>query len=118
VRVLKICVNASRRSRRSGRCSRWHVDPRRIGAPRGAVGEACRGARQDAKGRYEREKAEHEAKLTARKAKEKATGKKPGGKPPQPPVEGAQPTDQINLTDEASRIVPVAGSSSAITDQP
>jgi transposase len=62
-----------------------------------------------AKERYEREKAEHQAKLAARKAKEEATGKKPGGKPPQPPVEGALPTDQINLTDEASRIMPVAG---------
>src|SRR6478736_2086261 len=62
-----------------------------------------------AKERYEREKAEHEAKLAAREAKAKATGKKPGGKPPQPPVEGALPTDQINLTDEESRIMPVAG---------
>src|ERR1700754_5129961 len=32
-----------------------------------------------AKERYEREKAEHEAKLAAREAKTKATGKKPGG---------------------------------------
>src|ERR1700675_1279501 len=62
-----------------------------------------------AKERYEREKAEHEAKLAARKAKAEATGKTPGGKPPQPPVEGARPTDQINLTDEESRIMPVAG---------
>jgi hypothetical protein len=62
-----------------------------------------------AKERYEREKAEHEAKLAAREAKTKATGKKPGGKPPQPPAEGARPTDQINLTDEESRIMPVAG---------
>jgi len=62
-----------------------------------------------AKERYEREKAEHAAKLAAREAKAKATGKKPGGKPPQPPVEGALPTDQINLTDEESRIMPVAG---------
>jgi transposase len=62
-----------------------------------------------AKERYEREKAEHEAKLAARAAKAEATGKKPGGKPPQPPVEGARPTDQINLTDEESRIMPVAG---------
>jgi hypothetical protein len=62
-----------------------------------------------AKERYEREKAEHEAKLAAREAKAKATGKKPGGKPPQPPAEGALPTDQINLTDEESRIMPVAG---------
>jgi transposase len=62
-----------------------------------------------AKERYEREKAEHEAKLAARQAKAEATGKKPGGKPPAPPVEGARPTDQINLTDEESRIMPVAG---------
>jgi transposase len=62
-----------------------------------------------AKERYEREKAEHEAKLAARKAKEEATGKKPGGKLPQPPVEGTLPTDQVNLTDEESRIMPVAG---------
>jgi len=62
-----------------------------------------------AKERYEREKAEHEAKLAARAAKEKATGKKPGGKPPAPPVEGPLPSDQVNLTDEESRIMPVAG---------
>jgi transposase len=62
-----------------------------------------------AKERYEREKAEHEAKLAAREAKAKATGKKPRGKPPRPPTEGALPTDQINLTDEESRIMPVAG---------
>jgi len=62
-----------------------------------------------AKERYEREQAEHQAKLAAREAKEKATGKKPGGKPPAPPVEGPLPTDQVNLTDEESRIMPVAG---------
>ena len=62
-----------------------------------------------AKERFEREQAEHQAKLAAREAKEKATGKKPGGKPPEPPVEGPQPTDQINLTDEESRIMPVSG---------
>src|SRR6204780_4969129 len=37
-----------------------------------------------AKERYARELAEHEAKLAAREAKVAATGKKPGGKPPQP----------------------------------
>src|SRR5450631_1496387 len=56
-----------------------------------------------------RELAEHEAKLAARAAKTAATGKKPGGKPPQPPTVGPQPKDQINLTDEDSRIMPVAG---------
>src|SRR3954465_4139640 len=59
--------------------------------------------------RFEREQAEHEAKLAARDAKAAATGRKPRGKPPQPPVEGPLPTDQVNLTDEQSRIMPVAG---------
>ncbi len=62
-----------------------------------------------AKERYARELAEHEAKLAARAAKTAATGKKPGGKPPQPPTEGPLPSDQINLTDEESRIMPAAG---------
>jgi len=62
-----------------------------------------------AKERFLRELAEHEAKLAARAAKTAITGKKPGGKPPPPPVEGPLPTDQINLTDEDSRIMPVAG---------
>ena len=62
-----------------------------------------------AKERYAREKAEHEAKMAARAAQTAATGKKPGGKPPAPPVEGPLPTDQVNLTDEESRIMPVAG---------
>ena len=61
------------------------------------------------KERFAREQAEHEAKLAAREAKTKATGKKPGGRPPAPPVGGALPADQINLTDEESRIMRVAG---------
>ncbi len=62
-----------------------------------------------AKERFAREQTEYQAKLAAREAKAKATGRKAGGKPPQPPAEGPLPTDQINLTDEASRIMPVAG---------
>jgi transposase len=62
-----------------------------------------------AKERFEREQAEHQAKIEAREAKIETTGKKPGGRPPQPPVEGPLPTDQVNLTDEESRIMPVAG---------
>jgi len=62
-----------------------------------------------AKERFAREMAEHEAKLAARAAKTAATGKKPGGRQPQPPASGPLPTDQINLTDEDSRIMPVAG---------
>jgi hypothetical protein len=53
--------------------------------------------------------AEHDAKMAQRAAKTTATGKKPGSKPPAPPAEGPLATDQVNLTDEASRIMPVAG---------
>jgi len=62
-----------------------------------------------AKERHARERAEHEAKLATRAAKSAATGKKPRGRPPVPPAEGPLPTDQVNLTDEASRIMPVPG---------
>ncbi len=62
-----------------------------------------------AKARFARERAEHEAKIRARKAKAKATGRKPGGRPPQPPAAGPGPNDQVNLTDGDSRIMPVAG---------
>jgi transposase len=78
-----------------------------------------------AKERFEREQAEHQAKLAARDAKTAATGKKPGGKPPQPPVEGPlppsrarSPTDQVNLTDEESRIMPVPHSDTLGVRQP
>ena len=59
--------------------------------------------------RYAREQADYEAKLAARAAKAAATGRKPGGKPPQPPTPGPRADEQINLTDEESRIMPVAG---------
>jgi transposase len=62
-----------------------------------------------AKERHAWERAEYEAKLKAREAKTAATGKKPSGRPPAAPVEGPLPTDQVNLTDEESRIMPVAG---------
>src|SRR5271166_4178944 len=62
------------------------------------LAEARKKIEARAKERHAREQAEAEA-----------TGKKPGGKPPEPPVEGPRPHDQINLTDEDSRIMPVAG---------
>ena len=52
-----------------------------------------------AKERHARERAEYEAKMAARAAKAAQTGKKPGGRVPQAPVEGPLPTDQVNLTD-------------------
>ena len=59
--------------------------------------------------RHAREQAEYEAKLAAREKKTEETGRKPGGRPPQPPTPGPRPKDQINLTDPDSRIMPVAG---------
>ena len=59
--------------------------------------------------RLAREQADYEAKMAAREAKAKARGKKPGGRPPAPPAAGPGASDQINLTDEDSRIMPVAG---------
>lgn len=62
-----------------------------------------------AKERAEREQAEYRAKLARRQAKEKESGRKSGGTPPQPPAAGVRADDQINLTDEQSRIMKVAG---------
>src|SRR6201990_2017155 len=53
-----------------------------------------------AKERHAREQAEYHAKIAAREAKTAATGKKPGGRPPTPPVAEPGPTDQVNLADE------------------
>ena len=59
--------------------------------------------------RLERDQAEHQAQLAARAEREKLTGKKPGGRPPEPPIGGVRESDQVNLTDEDSRIMKVAG---------
>ena len=74
-----------------------------------AIAEAKAKIEARAAERYVREQADYEAKLAARSAKAAATGRKPGGKPPQPPTAGPRAGDQINLTDEESRIMPVAG---------
>jgi len=55
--------------------------------------------------RHEAEKAEYEAKLRAREEKAKRTGRKPGGRPPQPPQAGPRAKDQYNFTDPDSRIM-------------
>jgi transposase len=62
-----------------------------------------------ARERFEREQAEYKEKLAKRDARAAETGKKPGGKPPKAPQAGPLATDQINLTDEDSRIMKVAG---------
>ena len=62
-----------------------------------------------ARERFVREQAEYEAKLAARDAKAAATGKKPRGRAPEPPVETSRPGDQVNLIDDESRIMPMPG---------
>jgi hypothetical protein len=59
--------------------------------------------------RHAREQAEYAAKMAARAAKAAATGRKPSAWPPEPPMAGPGPTDQGNLTDAESRIMPVPG---------
>ena len=74
-----------------------------------AMAEAKAKIAARAEERYQREKADYDAKLAKRAEKEKTTGKKPGGKPPTAPTPGPKDSDQINLTDEESRIMPVSG---------
>ena len=74
-----------------------------------AIAEAKAKIEARAEERLEREQAEHQAKLAARAEREKLTGKKPGGRPPEPPTGGVRESDQVNLTDEDSRIMKVAG---------
>ncbi|WP_079204284.1 IS1182 family transposase [Pseudomonas sp. CC6-YY-74] len=59
--------------------------------------------------RFEQDQAVYQEKLAKRAARTAETGKKPGGKPPKAPVEGPTAHDQINLTDEDSRIMRMAG---------
>lgn len=47
----------------------------------------------------------YEAKVAAREARQKKSGKKFGGKPPKPPTGGVRESDQISLTDDESRIM-------------
>jgi transposase/IS5 family transposase len=69
-----------------------------------ALDEAKRKLEERAQERDAQAQTEYESKLTKRQAKRDA-GKKPGGKDPEPPTSGPQDKDQINLTDEQSRIM-------------
>jgi len=55
--------------------------------------------------RHEAEQAEYEAKMRAREEKAQQTGRKPGGRVPQPPTSGPRDKDQYNFTDPESRIM-------------
>jgi hypothetical protein len=58
---------------------------------------------------HAREKAEYDEKMARRAAQEKQTGKKPAGRAPKVSTPGPQDKDQVNFTDEESRIMPVSG---------
>ncbi len=70
------------------------------------IAEAKKKIEARATERYEQEKQVYENKLAEREQKAKERGRKPGGKAPEP---GPKPHDQVNLTDEESRIMPTSG---------
>lgn len=71
-----------------------------------AIARAKEEIERRAKERYEAEKAEYEEKLNRRQEKAAKTGKKAAGRSPKPPAEGPRDKDQVNFTDEESRIMP------------
>lgn len=73
-----------------------------------ALAEAKKKIEARAQERFVEEQAEYEQKQAKRQA-QRDIGKKPRGKEPKPPLDGPRDTDQVNLTDEESRIMPVSG---------
>jgi hypothetical protein len=58
-----------------------------------------------ARERYALEQAEYEARMRERESKAQEKGRKPGGRPPEPPTPGPCDGDQYNFTDPESRIM-------------
>lgn len=73
-----------------------------------AIAKAKAKIEQRAAERHQLEQQEYEAKTAKRKSQREA-GKKPRGKDPEPPPAGPKDGDQVNLTDEESRIMPTSG---------
>ena len=76
-----------------------------------AIGEAKAKLEARAAERHAAEQAAYEAKQAERAAKAQATGRPPKGSEPKPPEPGVRDSDQINLTDDESRIMPASGKS-------
>jgi transposase len=74
-----------------------------------AIEQAKQEIQARARQREETEQAEYEQKMEKRRQAAEASGKKPRGKPPAPPQAGPRDKDQVNLTDEESRIMPTSG---------
>ncbi len=73
-----------------------------------ALAQAKAKIKQRAAERHAVQQQEHEAKCAERQAQREA-GKKPRGPDPEPPSSEPKPGDQVNLTDEESRIMPTSG---------
>ena len=73
-----------------------------------AIAQAKTKIAQRAAERHQIEQQEYEAK-TAKRQAQRDSGKKPRGKDPEPPQAGPKDKDQVNLTDEESRIMPASG---------
>ncbi len=74
-----------------------------------AIGQAKVKIEARAHERHEQAHAEYRAKLAKRETSALKTGKAPRGKAPVAPEKGAKDKDQVNLTDEASRIMKTSG---------
>ena len=74
-----------------------------------AIKEAKAEIERRAAERYAEEQKAYETKIAERAKKEQETGKKTGGKTPQPPTAGPTEKDQVNLNDSESRIMPTSG---------
>jgi transposase len=73
-----------------------------------AIAQAKAKIAQRAAQRHQGELQEYQAKEAKRQAQREA-GKKPRGKKPEPPQAGPKDSDQVNLTDEESRIMALSG---------
>lgn len=73
------------------------------------IAEAKEEIERRAAERDKQEREEYERKLAERKKKAEASGKAPRGKGPKEPETGVRKKDQVNLTDNESRIMPVSG---------
>ena len=73
-----------------------------------ALAQAKAKIEQRARERHAVEQQEYEAKVAKRQAQREA-GKKPRGNDPEPPSSEPKAGDQVNLTDEESRIMPTSG---------
>lgn len=72
-----------------------------------AMNEPAAKLKARAQARYDQEKAEYDAKMAARAAKQQETGQKPRGRELRAPIPDPRLTDQVNLTDEESRVMPM-----------